>query len=81
MSEEKPTIASRLPSVMKLEPGDYWWCSCGKSLNQPFCDGAHKGSGFAPTKVVITESKNVAFCNCKHSKNGPTCDGSHVSLD
>ena len=80
MSEEKPVIASRMPAVMKLEPGDYWWCSCGKSSKQPFCDGSHQGTKFVPQKVEITEPKNVAFCNCKHSANGPFCDGAHSSL-
>ena len=80
MSEEKPVIASRMPAVMKLEPDEYWWCSCGKSSKQPFCDGSHQGTNFVPQKVEITEPKNVAFCNCKHSANGPFCDGAHSSL-
>jgi len=80
MSEEKPVIASRMPAVMKLEPGEYWWCSCGKSSKQPFCDGSHQGTNFVPQKVEITEAKNVAFCNCKHSANGPFCDGAHSTL-
>ena len=80
MSEEKPVIASRMPAVMKLEPGEYWWCSCGKSSKQPFCDGSHQGTNFVPQKVEITEAKNVAFCNCKHSANGPFCDGAHSTV-
>lgn len=77
---EKPVVASKKPAVMKIEAGEYWWCSCGKSMDQPFCDGSHKGSSFTPQKVVIEESRNVAFCNCKHSANGAMCDGSHSSL-
>ena len=65
---------------MQLEPGDYWWCSCGKSSKQPFCDGSHKGSSFTPHKVVIEEAKKVALCNCKHSSDGPFCDGAHSKL-
>jgi len=80
MSEEKPHIASKSPSVLKLEPGDYWWCTCGKSSKQPFCDGSHKGSSFSPKKIEITEEKSYALCNCKHSANGAFCDGSHSSL-
>ena len=80
MSEEKPVIASRMPAVMNLEPGEYWWCSCGKSSKQPFCDGSHQGTNLVPQKVEITEPKNVAFCNCKHSANGPFCDGAHSAL-
>jgi len=81
MSGEKPVIASKMPAVMDLGPGEYWWCSCGKSSKQPFCDGSHKGSSFTPQKVVIEESKKVALCNCKHSNNEPFCDGAHSSLN
>lgn len=78
MSE--PKIARKGPFVQPTQPGTYYWCSCGQSKNQPFCDGSHKGSDFAPTKVEITEAKTVAWCGCKHSKNGPFCDGSHAKL-
>lgn len=81
MSEEKPVVASKNPTVLKLEPGEYWWCSCGKSSKQPFCDGSHKGSSFTPQKVEIKEIRNVAFCNCKNSQNGAFCDGTHSELD
>lgn len=80
MPEEKPVVASKMPSVMKLDSGDYWWCSCGKSVNQPFCDGSHKGSSFTPQKVEIRETEKVALCNCKHSQNGAFCDGAHTCL-
>jgi len=80
MSDDKPVIASCLPEVLDLEPGEYWWCSCGKSSKQPFCDGSHKGTSFTPQKVEIKEKKKVALCNCKHSSNGPFCDGAHASL-
>lgn len=78
MSE--PHVCQKSPQVMEMEPGTYWWCSCGLSSTQPFCDGAHKGKGFAPVKVVITEKKKVAWCLCKHTKNPPFCDGSHAKL-
>jgi CDGSH-type Zn-finger protein len=77
---DKPDIADTKPAVLELEPGAYWWCSCGKSATQPFCDGAHKGGSFSPVKIEITEKKTVALCNCKHSKNGAFCDGSHSTL-
>jgi len=77
---EKPKIAQKAPYVLELEPGTYYWCACGKSSNQPFCDGSHKGSSFAPTKVEITEAKKVALCGCKHSSNGAFCDGTHQKL-
>jgi len=77
---EKPKIAQKAPYVLDLEPGTYYWCACGKSSKQPFCDGSHKGSTIVPTKVEITETKKVALCGCKHSKNGAFCDGSHQKL-
>jgi len=80
MSDEKPVVASKMPAVMELEAGEYWWCTCGKSSKQPFCDGSHKGTNFTPKKIEITETKSYAFCNCKHSGKGAFCDGSHNSL-
>ncbi|MFV2003931.1 MAG: CDGSH iron-sulfur domain-containing protein [Gammaproteobacteria bacterium] len=55
----------------------YYWCACGKSNTQPFCDGSHKGGEFSPVKYVADESKTVYFCGCKTTKNQPLCDGSH----
>jgi CDGSH-type Zn-finger protein len=78
---ENPEIAAKTPKVMEVEAGDYWWCACGLSANQPFCDGSHKGTKFGPQKVTIEEKKTVAFCQCKHSKNPPFCDGAHAGLD
>ena len=78
MSE--PVIAQKGPFVQKTEPGEYWWCACGRSAHQPFCDGSHKGTEFSPLKVDIAEAKTVAWCMCKHSKNPPFCDGSHKQL-
>ncbi len=75
-----PVIFQKSPIVQKVEPGTYWWCACGKSKSQPFCDGSHKGSEFGPKKVEITEAKTVAWCACKHSKAMPFCDGTHSSL-
>jgi len=76
----EPVIAQKSPLVQKVEAGTYWWCACGKSKGQPFCDGSHKGTGLGPRKVDIAEAKTVAWCGCKHSKNGAFCDGSHSNL-
>jgi CDGSH-type Zn-finger protein len=76
-----PTIASRTPFPVEVEAGkEYYWCACGKSARQPFCDGSHKGGPFVPTKFTATETKTVYFCGCKHSKNGALCDGTHKTL-
>ena len=80
MSDEKPEIGGKSPAVQELEPGDYWWCTCGKSSKQPFCDGSHKGTSFTPEKIQITEKKNYALCTCKQSGNGAFCDGAHTKL-
>jgi len=76
----EPEVAQKAPYVVEVEPGTYWWCACGKSAKQPFCDGTHKGSGFTPVKTEITEAKKVYFCGCKHTANAPFCDGKHKSL-
>ena len=55
----------------------YYWCACGKSKSQPFCDGSHKDSEFTPVKYIADETKTVYFCGCKATKNQPLCDGSH----
>ena len=78
MSE--PIIAQKFPYVLDMKPGSFYWCACGKSKTQPFCDGSHKGSGFAPLNTDLTEAKKVAWCGCKHSANKPFCDGSHSKL-
>lgn len=77
----KPEIASKTPFAVEVELGkDYYWCSCGMSKSQPFCDGSHKGSEFTPVKYTAENSKAVYFCGCKQSANGALCDGSHKSL-
>lgn len=78
MSE--PVIFDKKPAVMELEPGTYYWCTCGQSSNQPFCNGSHKGTDFTPLAFELTTQKTVALCNCKHTANQPFCDGAHTGL-
>jgi CDGSH iron-sulfur domain-containing protein 3 len=77
----EPVIAGRMPMGIAVEAGKtYWWCSCGKSAKQPFCDGSHKGSEFTPVKFEAQATTKAWFCTCKHSKKAPLCDGTHKTL-
>lgn len=81
MSDETPIIAQKAPFAIEVTAGKtYFWCACGKSQNQPFCDGAHKGSGFAPVKYTAEKDGKAFFCGCKASAKAPLCDGSHSGL-
>lgn len=77
---EEPKIAAKFPKMVNLEPGTYYWCACGRSENQPFCDGSHKGTGFTPVAFSVEEKKDLWLCQCKHSKNKPYCDGTHREM-
>lgn len=75
---KEPKRASDTPYPIDVESGkSYFWCSCGHSQKQPFCDGAHKGTAFSPIKYQATKSKKVFFCGCKVTASAPLCDGSH----
>lgn len=78
----EPVIANRKPYYRELKAGrSYFWCSCGRSKKQPFCDGSHKGTDFEPVEYVAkADSEEVLFCGCKHTGEGPFCDGTHNNL-
>lgn len=77
-----PMIAGRTPIPADVEAGkSYFWCACGRSNNQPFCDGSHKGTDFTPMRFDATETRRVWFCACKRTGNQPMCDGTHNRLD
>lgn len=78
MSE--PKIAGTKPIVLELEPGNYFFCTCGLSENQPFCNGSHKGTDFKPMKFTLNAKQRVACCQCKYTSNPPYCDGTHKRL-
>ncbi|MDG1281163.1 MAG: CDGSH iron-sulfur domain-containing protein [Pseudorhodobacter sp.] len=78
---DTPIIAQKAPFPVEVEAGKtYFWCACGKSAKQPFCDGSHKDTGISPQKWTAETSKKVFFCGCKQSAKAPLCDGAHKDL-
>lgn len=77
----QPELGGREPISVDVEKGEsYWWCTCGKSSNQPFCDGSHAGSTFEPMEWVAPRTRSIFMCTCKQTKTGPFCDGAHNAL-
>lgn len=78
---EEPTVAQSSPIAVELEAGKrYFWCACGRSQKQPFCDGSHKGTVFKPIKFTAEVSETRFLCCCKASGQAPFCDGTHKTL-
>lgn len=77
---EDPVIAQKDAYELELEPGTYYWCACGRSKSQPFCDGSHEGTGFEPKAFTISEKQTVYLCGCKWTADAPFCDGAHENL-
>ncbi|MDA1283718.1 MAG: CDGSH iron-sulfur domain-containing protein [Proteobacteria bacterium] len=74
-------INQKKPYVVNVEEGKtYYWCSCGNSKNQPFCDDSHSGSSFSPIAYTAEETKLAYFCGCKESSSKPFCDGTHTKI-
>ena len=77
----EPVMAQKSPYAFDVQEGrTYWWCACGLSKRQPFCDGSHKGSEFSPREYKAEASRTVYFCGCKRSGKTPLCDGAHNRL-
>lgn len=77
----QPDIPQKAPYAVDVEAGKkYFWCACGRSKSQPFCDGSHKGTDFTPVEYKAEKSEQVWFCGCKHTANRPLCDGTHQKL-
>ena len=80
MSEAQ--IAQAEPYAVEVEEGKkYFWCACGRSRNQPYCDGSHKETAFTPVDFTAEQTKTVYLCGCKRTGNRPFCDGTHKNLD
>lgn len=77
---ELPKIVDTKPVIVDLEAGSHYWCSCGLSAKEPFCDGAHKGTGFKSVRFELEEPKKVALCACRRTAGQPFCDGAHKNL-
>lgn len=78
---EKPVAGGREPIAVEVRKGDeYWWCACGRSKTQPFCDGSHAGTGIEPLRYAAERDRTVYFCTCKATGRSPVCDGSHSRL-
>ncbi len=76
-----PIVAQPKPYLVTLEGGrTYFWCACGRSATQPFCDGSHRGTGIEPRKVVAARTEEVLLCGCKQTSGAPFCDGAHTNL-
>lgn len=76
-----PVVAQKTPFAVTVEAGKtYYWCACGQSSKQPFCDGSHKDSGFVPLAFTAEKDGAAYLCGCKATKNAPYCDGTHKSL-
>lgn len=78
---DAPIVAQKEPYPVEVSEGkSYFWCACGKSAKQPFCDGSHKGTGLEPVKYTAAADRTVYFCGCKASDKAPMCDGTHNGL-
>ena len=77
----EPIPAQKSPYAVAVTAGKkYFWCACGRSKSQPFCDGSHKGTGLAPVSWEAQATKQVFFCGCKSTQMKPLCDGTHNAL-
>ena len=78
---EKPVIYQKKPMAVEVKAGEtYYWCACGRSAKQPFCDGSHQGTSITPVAFTPEKTETVYLCACKQTKNPPYCDGTHKGI-
>jgi CDGSH-type Zn-finger protein len=78
---DQPDIGGRLPIEVEVTAGEtYWWCACGRSKTQPFCDGSHDGTAFSPVEYLAQRTRRLLLCTCKRTARAPICDNSHMKL-
>jgi len=76
-----PVVAQKSPYPIEVKSSQtYFWCACGRSKKQPFCDGSHSGTSFLPKPYRSEKDGTAWFCGCKHSQKSPLCDGSHARI-
>jgi CDGSH-type Zn-finger protein len=78
MEPKEDAMSKRMPREMDLTAGTYYWCACGRTGKEPFCDGAHRGTNATPVEFTLAESKKVWLCTCRKTGNAPFCDGAHA---
>ena len=77
---DEAVVAKKGPYELTLAAGGYWYCTCGRSQQQPFCDGSHTGTTFLPLEFVLDKETRVTLCGCKQTSVPPHCDGSHEGV-
>ena len=78
---DERAIGGRMPIQVDLVAGEtYWWCACGRSKSQPFCDGSHEGTAFSPVEWTAERTRRALLCTCKRTGKAPICDNSHLKL-
>lgn len=81
IESKKPVVKQYAPIQVNLKKGEtYYYCTCGRTSNEPFCDGSHEGTQFKPMAFKAEKDESTYLWACKQTNNPPYCDGSHKNL-